>query len=90
MMLGASVMGKNQKSSNTYKTEKGVIMNKGTRNQLEVKLKEMLNHFDQAKAKQKQPIPQPGTGNIIRRRKGEEEKRFSICIEPKLCTAAAG
>ncbi len=55
-------------------------MNKGTRNQLEVKLKKMLTHFDQAKAKQKQPIPQSGTGNIIRRRAGEKEKRFSICI----------
>ncbi|HUX79370.1 MAG TPA: hypothetical protein VMW10_06475 [Alphaproteobacteria bacterium] len=65
-------------------------MNEGTRNQLEVKLKKMLNHLDQAKAKQKQPIPQPGNGNIIRRREGEKEKRFSICIEPRLCAAAAG
>ena len=65
-------------------------MNEGTRNQLEVKLKNMLNHFDQAKAKQKQPTPQPGTGNIIRRREGEKDKRFSICIEPRLCAAAAG
>ena len=64
-------------------------MNKGTRNQLEVKLKKILNHLDQAKAKQKQPIPHPGTGNIIRRRKGEKDKRFSICIEPRLCAAAA-
>ena len=79
-MLRASFMGKNQKISNTYKTEKGVIMNKGTRNQLEAKLKEMLNHLDQAKAEQNQPIPQSGTGNIIRRRAGEKEKRFSICI----------
>ena len=55
-------------------------MNEGTRNQLEIKLKKMLNYPDQAKAKQKQPIPQPGTGNIIRRRKGETEKRFSVCI----------
>ncbi|MCK4783247.1 MAG: hypothetical protein KAV87_05815 [Desulfobacteraceae bacterium] len=83
-------MGKNQNISNTYKTEKGAIMNEGTRNQLEVKLKKMLNHLDQAKAKQKQPIPQPGTGNIIRRREGEKDKRFSICIEPRLCAAAAG
>ena len=90
MMLWASFIGKNQKISNTYKTEKGAIMTEGTRNQLEVKLKKMLNHFDQAKAKQKQPIPQPGTGNIIRRREGEKDKRFSICIEPRLCTAAAG
>jgi hypothetical protein len=89
-MLWASFMGKNQKISNTYKTEKGVIMNEGTQNQLEVKLKKMLNHFDQSKAKQKQPIPQSGTGNIIRRRKGEKDKRFSICIEPSLIAAAAG
>jgi hypothetical protein len=30
------------------------------------------------KLNKKQPIPQPGTGNIIRRRAGEKEKRFSI------------
>ena len=80
MMIWASFMGKNQKISNSYKTEKGAIMNKGTQNQLEVKLKKMLNHFDQDKAKQKQPIPQSGAGNIIRRRAGEKEKRFSVCI----------
>jgi hypothetical protein len=76
-MLWASFMGKNQRIPNRYKTEKGAIMNEGTRNQLEVKLKKMLDHHDQAKAKQKQPIPQPGTGNIIRRRRGEKDKRFS-------------
>ena len=57
-------------------------MNEGTRNQLEVKLKKMLNnlkHLDQAKAKQEQPILQTGSGNIIRRRAGEKEKRFSTC-----------
>ncbi|MFH1124449.1 MAG: hypothetical protein V1758_12415 [Pseudomonadota bacterium] len=53
-------------------------MNEGTRNQLEVKLKKMLNHFDQAEAIQKQPIPQPGTGDIIRRRRDEKDKRFSV------------
>jgi hypothetical protein len=61
-------------------------MNDGTRNQLEVELKKMLNHLDQAKAKQNQPIHQSGTGNIIRRRQGEKDKRFSS-IEPGLCTA---
>jgi len=55
-------------------------MNKGTRNLLEAKLKKMVRHFDQAKAKQNQPITQSGTGNIIRRRAGEKEKRFSIYI----------
>ena len=78
-MLWASFMGKNQKIFNTNKTEKGEMMNEGKQNQLEVRLKKMLSHLDQDKAKQKQSIP-PGTGNIIRRRKGEKEKRFSICI----------
>ena len=63
--------------TNTYKTEKGVIMNEGTRNQLEEKLKKMLDQFDQAKTIQKRPIPPSGNGNIIRRRAGEKEKRFS-------------
>ncbi len=53
-------------------------MNESTRNQLEVKLKEMLEHLDQDKAKQDKPMSQPVTGNIIRRRAGEKEKRFSI------------
>ena len=79
MLLWSICMGKNKKISNTYKTEKGAIMNEGTRNQLEIKLKNMLNHLDQTKAKKKQPIHQQGTGNIIRRRAGEKEKRFSIC-----------
>jgi hypothetical protein len=26
---------------------------------------------------EKQPIPRPGTGNIIRRRRGEKDKRFA-------------
>ena len=75
-------MGKNQKISNTHKTEKGAIVNEGTRNQLEAKLKKMLNHLAEAKSKQKQQIPQSGTGNIIRRRAGEKEKRFSISHNP--------
>jgi hypothetical protein len=80
MMFWGSFTDKNRKISYTYKAERRITMNKGTRNQLEVKLKKMLNHFDQIKAKQKQPIPQPGIGNIIRRRAGEKEKRFSYCI----------
>jgi hypothetical protein len=89
-MLWASFMGENKKIPNRYKTEKGAIMNEGTRNQLDVKLMNMLNHLDQARAKQKKPIPQPGTGNIIRRRKGEKDKRFTVCIEPRLCASAEG
>jgi hypothetical protein len=49
-------------------------MNEDTRNQLEVKLKKMLNRLDQDK--EKQPIHKSGTGNIIRRRAGEKDKRF--------------
>jgi hypothetical protein len=67
-------MGKNKKFL-AHKTEE-VIMKEGKQNQLEVILKKMLNHFDEDKAKQKQQIPQPGTGNIIRRRKGEKDTRF--------------
>jgi len=52
-------------------------MNEGTRNQLEAKLEKMINHLSQAKSKREQPVRQQGTGNIIRRRAGEEEKRFS-------------
>jgi len=48
-------------------------MNEGVRNQLEEKLKKML---DQAEAKEKKPKIPSGTGNIIRRRAGEKEKRF--------------
>jgi hypothetical protein len=78
MTLWAAFNCKNRKISDTYKTEEGAIMKEGTRSQLEMKLKNMLSHLDQAKAKQKRPIPQPCTGNIIRRRSGEEDKRFSI------------
>ena len=55
-------------------------MNKGTRNQLEEKLKEMLNQLEQTKERKKKPTRHSGTGNIIRRRAGEKEKRFSVCI----------
>jgi hypothetical protein len=53
-------------------------MNEGTRNLLDAKLKKMIHHLDQAEAKKKQPMTQSGTGNIIRRRTGEKEKRFSV------------
>jgi len=49
----------------------------GKRKQLEAKLKKMLEHFDQAEDKRKHTIAQTGTGNIIRRRKGKKDKRFS-------------
>jgi hypothetical protein len=52
--------------------EKGKIHN------LEVKLKKMLDNFYQKEARRKQPKAVAGTGNIIRRREGEKDKRFSI------------
>jgi hypothetical protein len=63
---------------NANEIEKGATMNKGTVNLLEAKLKKMLNLLEQTKAEKKKPITQSGTGNIIRRRAGEKEKRFSI------------
>ena len=51
-------------------------MNEGIRNQLEAKLKKML---DQVKPKNRKPITHSGSGNILRRRSGEK-KRFSIYI----------
>jgi len=58
--------------------EKELVVQEGKRNQLETKLKEMLKIFDQAEARRKQPIVKSGTGNIIRRREGNEDKRFSV------------
>ncbi len=63
-------------------------MNEGTRNRLDAKLKRMLDHFGQVKAKKRNPIIQSGTGNVIRRRAGKEDKRFSIDIETGLSIAA--
>lgn len=71
------LIGKNLRNPDTFKTEKGATMNEGTRNQLEAKLKKMMIHFEQIKAKKKQLITQSGTGNIIRRRAGEKDQRFS-------------
>ena len=62
-------------------------MNEGTRNQLDAKLKKMIDHFDQAKAKKRKPITLSGIGSIIRRRAGKKDKRVSICMEPGLYAA---
>ena len=53
------------------------MVEEGRRNQLEAKLKQMFKIFDQAEAKKKQPIVRSGIGNIIRRREGKKDKRFS-------------
>jgi len=57
-------------------------MNKGTISQLEEKLKKMLDQFEQVKTREKRPLPQPGQGDIIRRRAGEKEKRFAVSMKP--------
>ena len=64
-------------------------MKQSTRNQLEVRLKEMIDQLDQPVARQKPTRAQPVSGDIIRRRKGEKDKRFSICRLPILRAAAA-
>jgi len=50
-------------------------MNTDKRNALEAKLRLMLKSNDEPS---KKTVYQAGTGNIIRRRKGERDKRFSI------------
>jgi hypothetical protein len=57
---------------------KELIVEENMRNQLDAKLKEMIKHFDQAEAKRNEIITQSGTGNGIRRREGEKDKRFSV------------
>jgi hypothetical protein len=48
------------------------------RNQLDMKLREMIKDFEQAEAKQKEPIRHSGMGNAIRRREGQKAKRFYV------------
>jgi len=61
-----------------YIKEKKLIVEENRRNQLDAKLKEMIKHFEQAEAKRKEPVTQSGTGNAIRRREGEQAKRFYV------------
>lgn len=53
-------------------------MEAAKQNQLGIKLKEMLNDFFKEETRRKQPLPQFGTGNVIRRREGQKEKRFFL------------
>ncbi len=48
------------------------------KNKLDAKLREMLEENKQTDARQGKPKMQSGTGNIIRRRKGEQDKRISL------------
>jgi hypothetical protein len=58
--------------------QKELFVEERKRNELETKLKKMFDDLNQSEAKRKQPVIQSGTGNVIRRRKDQEEKRFSI------------
>jgi len=57
---------------------KELFVEERKRNELETKLKKMFDDFMQTETKRKEPAIQSGTGNIIRRREGQKEKRFSI------------
>ena len=77
-MRWATFITKNSETIKHIKEKKELIVEENRRNQLGAKLKEMIKHFDQAEAKRKEPITQSGTGNGIRRREGEKDKRFSV------------
>ena len=53
-------------------------MNENRKKELEEQLKKMIDLSNQSKEREKQRKTMTGTGNIIRRRAGEKEKRFSI------------
>jgi hypothetical protein len=74
----ATFITKNSEAIKYIKEKKELIVEENRRNQLGAKLKEMIKHFDQAEAKRKEPLTQSGTGNGIRRREGEKDKRFSV------------
>ena len=52
-------------------------MEEGRRKELEEQLKKMIDNSNQEKDRKEQHKIKRGTGNIIRRRPGEKEKRFS-------------
>ena len=52
-------------------------MNENTRKKLEEELKQMINKSDDTKTRQERRLTRTGTGNVIRRRAGEKDKRFS-------------
>jgi hypothetical protein len=77
-MRWATFITKNSEITKHIKEKKELIVEENRRNQLDVKLKEMIEDFDQAEARRKDPITHSGTGNGIRRREGEKDKRFSF------------
>ncbi len=53
-------------------------MNENRRKELEEKLKKMIDISDQTKTRQEQRKTKIGTGNVIRRRAGEKDKRLTV------------
>jgi hypothetical protein len=58
--------------------ENNKVMNAVKISKLDAKLREMFELSKQNEAKRNQRKSQSGTGNIIRRRKGEQDKRISF------------
>lgn len=61
-----------------FREKKDFIVEENKRNELNAKLKEMLKQLDQAEEKRNKPITLSGTGNAIRRREGQKDRRFSV------------
>ena len=53
-------------------------MNENRKKELEEQLKKMIDLSAQSKEREEQRKTRTGTGNVIRRRAGEKDKRFSI------------
>jgi hypothetical protein len=77
-MRWATFITRNSESIKQIKGKRELIVEENRRKQLGAELKEMIKHLDQAEAKRKESITQSGTGNTIRRREGEKDKRFSV------------
>jgi hypothetical protein len=58
-------------------------MEETKRNQLGTRLKKMIDDFIKEQDRRKQPLAQPGIGNVIRRREGQKEKRFFLIMGAK-------
>ena len=73
---------KNLRSGNERRTDTIVYngeerRNSADRRELEEKLKRMLNSSQKKPGEPKNEFESSGSGNIIRRRKGQKSKRFS-------------
>lgn len=65
-------------------------MNHFKKTELDEKLKKMIVNFYDAKSKKDQRKHHVGKGNFIRRRRGEKDQRFSVCLESELFPVVSG